>query len=294
MKILEDFDIFVKVYEGHTFSDISRVLEKDRSAIYRDFRKFELSVGTSLFITNKKKLIPTSAADKLYPIIKEYLIKFHGCIQDIYSSQNNVSGMLRIGTTQSILATWFPTFIKEFLEYYPKLQCTLIAANFTNLSNQAYDVLIGGKIDDENYISQKIFSHTMKLYASEDYIKKHGLPLSFKDLEHHSILAFASQKTAPYKDLNKHLTYCPKITPRIFIDSGLGMVRAVDVGLGIGPISNDVGVSLCKSLLINVLPTYKNETIENYLSYPKKLEDETKIQKLLAYTQSKVSFFNFF
>ena len=87
-------------------------------------------------------------------------------------------------------------------------------------------------------IQRKILSITTSLYASREYIAKHGMPKTPEDLANHRVIAYGARSGDPMKVLDFALTLGREDhRPReaaLTINNVSALVKAVVAGLGIG------------------------------------------------------------
>ena len=275
--------VFMDIVENHSIAAVAKQLGRNKSSIHREIKQYETDFGAPLLYKKGIKLFPTEIGYQLYEALK----KFHKDKQEIQSSiiATTIAAprVLRIGATQSIISTWLPGSLVGFMEQNPHITLYLSKFNFEDSSNNDYDLILGARLPEDNYICTPFVTHTMNLYASVTYINQFGKPDDVTSLKEHLLLAYKIGSTLPYDDINFHLTQLPGLTPKFFIDSGLGMVQAVDSGLGIGPISVDEGYYLCKSRVVPILPNLISSKIHIFSNiYRAKGNDKT-IKSLLTY-----------
>lgn len=137
-----------------------------------------------------------------------------------------------------------------------------------NIEKEGIDVAIRPYIEFQNDLIQKpLQTFDMSLYASEEYITEFGEPKSVEDLKKHKIISFNTKDAKPFEFFNWHLKHLPKnFEPFVKINSGIGILRLVEKGLGIAPISKE-GVKLSSNRLVPILPQLKSLPVDIFYIY---------------------------
>ena len=100
--------------------------------------------------------------------------------------------------------------------------------------------LRSGDTDDGGLVGRKIGDSLWAVYASTDYIARHGRPRSVDDLAHHALVGF--HDTMPAHRLSVWLR---RIAPDAAIvarnNSVLGLVQSARAGIGVTPLPVALG-----------------------------------------------------
>ena len=99
-------------------------------------------------------------------------------------------GRLRISLPTSLAQLFLPAVISEFREQHPDIECDfdLSMRPIDPISNPFDLILRFGQQPDSSLISRKIVLMAHQLYASPDYLARHGEPRVPADLTHHECL----------------------------------------------------------------------------------------------------------
>ena len=122
-------------------------------------------------------------------------------------------------------------------------------------------------IEDIEGISKKWhITYNHGLFASENYIKRMGLPQTAEDLINHHLLCYGEYEFSYFEDVNWHLKgkkfNLPKLTPSLSINSTGALYQASSEGLGIcsAPIESNL---ILKKNLIHILPEIVGPSIQS-------------------------------
>jgi DNA-binding transcriptional LysR family regulator len=88
---------------------------------------------------------------------------------------------------------------------------------------------------DDWLIARKIADSPWAIFASASYIKRHGRPQRWEDLDRHAIIEFAGELADNRAGLWLR-TVAPKATIAIRGNSMLGVLAAVKSGAGLAPL----------------------------------------------------------
>ncbi len=244
----------------------------------------EDELETTLFETMGKTTKPTRKAQVLYEKTHRILNDYTDIVHYFDSCASSIEQPLIIRTSIATASLWICDHLKDFLGKYPDSNITIQASDTKpDLLKDKVDVYIGSKLSDpKHFLNQhQIQTFTMGLYASQDYIDNHDLPKTAEDLINHKIIGFGSEMTRGYREVDWHLELTdPHLTPYFKINSGGGLLRAVELGLGIGAISN-IAAKLAHTDLVHILPDIKGYDVPVFFAYPRFMENDIRIVKIL-------------
>jgi DNA-binding transcriptional LysR family regulator len=143
-------------------------------------------------------------------------------------------------------------------------------------------------------IQRKLFTVHNHLYASPDYLRKHGIPRSVEDLDKHKILTFG--QGLHYLDSMNWLETAgrPEGDPRpvvLRVNNAYGLRRAVQAGIGIASVADylvapDMG-------LVQVEFPYETPEWDTYFVYPEELKDTKRVTVFRDFLVSKAKEWSF-
>ena len=117
------------------------------------------------------------------------------------------------------------------------------------------------------------------LYASTEYIQRHGAPQAPEELDSHRLIAYTEPMLPPFGNLNWLIDVGAKADHKrqaVFtVNSVYGIFRAVQTGLGIASLPDYmVGP---QSGLQRLLPKFEGPRLDAYFVYPKSLRQSKRI-----------------
>lgn len=163
--------------------------------------------------------------------------------QQLRGATRGASGLLRIACPEPIVYRISQSALLErFKAKHPELRVEFVMSDkYVDLSKGEADVALrSGDTDDGELVGRKIADSFWAVYASEDYVARHGRPDRVEDLEDHLLVGLD-------ESMAKHRanTWLAHVAPNARIvarnNSVLGLVYAVKAGIGVAPLPTAVG-----------------------------------------------------
>ncbi len=272
--------IFHAVADAGSFTHAGTELLLSQSAVSRQISALEEDLHVPLFHRHARGLILTEQGEVLYRTAHEVFTKLAAAKTRLMDSKEKPSGELRITTTVGLGSVWLTPRITEFLELYPDIQVSLMLEDTElDLSMREADVAIRLRRPTQpDLIQRKLFTVHHHIYASVDYIKRHGIPKSVGDLDKHRIISFG--ETEGYLS---NLNWLESVgrdgqDPRkssLRVNNAYGVRRAVQAGAGIGSVA-DYMVAADMNLVLIDLPLEAPQ-FDTYFVYPEELKDTKRV-----------------
>ncbi|MGB8315562.1 MAG: LysR family transcriptional regulator [Aestuariivirga sp.] len=288
--------IFHAVADAGSFTHAGHELALSQSAVSRQISALETDLNVPLFHRHARGLILTEQGEVLYRTAHDVFTKLAAAKTRLMDSKEKPSGELRITTTVGLGSVWLTPRIKEFTELYPQISVTLLLEDRElDLSMREADVAIRLRRPTQpDLIQRKLFVVHHHVYASTDYIKKHGIPKSIDDLDKHKILTFGQ---APgYLTTINWLERAGRAedNPRpvaLRVNNAYGLRRAVQAGVGIASLADYI-VAADSNLVQIDLPIELPE-FDSYFVYPEELKDTKRITAFRDFIVSKAKEWSF-
>src|SRR5579871_6582068 len=122
----------------------------------------------------------------------------------ISESKDRPKGPLKITTTVAFGSIWLTPRIREFMELYPEIQVSLVVDDSElDLSMREADVAIRMSPPRQpDLIQRHLVSVQVHIYATNEYLQKHGTPQRPEDLEEHRIIVYGEDARPPVPGVN--------------------------------------------------------------------------------------------
>ena len=242
-------------------------------AATRRLKLLEERLGVSLLARTTRRMSLTTEGD-------EYLSHARRILSDIqdfehYLSKASVApqGLLRVNATLGFGRNHIAPLISRFYQRYPKVHIELqLTVNPPPASDNSFDVCIRfGEPPDSRMVARKLADNRRLLCASPEYLRKHGVPKTPRELaRHHCItIRHGDEAHGLWRLSSAHGSELAKINgPLVTNDGDIAVQWALD-GLGIIMRAEwDIARYLESGRLQVVLRNYRTPEANIYAVYP--------------------------
>lgn len=271
--------IFHVVASSGSFTHAGEKLFLSQSAVSRQIRSLEESLGTVLFNRHARGLSLTDEGETLFKTAEDVVSKIFVTEQQLIEGTDVPRGELKITTTSSFGSTWMMNHIRSFIEKYPEIHVQLLVNDRDlDLTTRQADVAIRFHSAHQLDLIQKqvgVFHH--HLYASPEYLSRKGRPETLEDLDHHDIITYGDVSHSPSRDIDWVLDRKngEKRTPILRINSIYGVLQAVKAGLGIAALPDYLVQG--STNVISVLDNIDGPKFPAYLVYTQEARNSRRI-----------------
>ena len=285
--------VFHAVAEAGSFTHAGEALNLSQSAVSRQISALEESLSVPLFHRHARGLILTEQGELLFRTAREVFAKLAMAEGLISESKDRPKGPLKITTTVAFGSIWLTPRIREFLDLYPEIQVSLVVDDSElDLSMREADVAIRMSPPRQpDLIQRHLVSVQVHIYASSEYIQKHGMPQRPEDMEEHRIIVYGEDARPPVPGVNWLLEVGVKPgldrRPILTVNNTYGMLRAIMSGLGLAALPDFVANE--HSGLVRVLPEVSGPPNEAYFVYPEELRTSKRISVFRDFLLRKVA-----
>jgi len=284
---------FYYVAKLGSFTKTGQHLNISQSALSRQIIELEYRVGHKLFKRLPRGLVLTRQGQLLFQNTEKMFVYSELAMTQIQNEQTEPQGGLSIGANVGLVDTWLYTIIPDFLNLYPKINLSIFSKDgHLDVESLEVQVALQPYIHDQPELIQKfLMSWSRRLYASKEYLQKHGVPQTVEDLEHHRFVGFGPEKIYLFDNINWHLKLSGNIhkpkAPYVSANSLRALFHFGKMGFGIISFSQESPL-LIDSNLVEVLPEIAGPSIDIYFTYPIQLKGIKKIDVLEEYLQAYV------
>lgn len=288
--------IFHAVADAGSFTHAGTELALSQSAVSRQISALEQDLNVSLFHRHARGLILTEQGEVLYRTAHEVFTKLAAAKTRLMDSKEKPSGELRITTTVGLGSVWLTPRIKEFTELYPQIAVTLLLEDRElDLSMREADVAIRLRRPTQpDLIQRKLFTVHHHIYASPDYVKKHGIPKSVEDLDQHKIVTFGQAPgyltTINWLETAGRSEDDPRPVA-LRVNNAYGLRRAVQAGVGIGSLADYIVPP--DSNLVQIDLPLEAPQFDTYFVYPEELKETKRVTAFRDFIVSKAKEWSF-
>jgi DNA-binding transcriptional LysR family regulator len=253
---LNQLRIFEATYRLRSMTMAANELFLTQSGVSQHIKSLERDLGTPLFSRSRHELFPTEAAQELYSGCEKGFLELKNAVEKITEGKGKkISGLIRIGVPTEFgnnvviphVALWgqqFPEVKFEFIYGYGQEMRNLLETGGVDLA--FLDHLKG----NSRVITHRVYTETLNLVASKDYMMKKGL-LHFREkLQSFLDLDFVEyQPNEPVLRMWFQHHFGKKNVPlkvKAWAVNVAGVAKLIQSGLGVGVVPDHI-IHLWKS-----------------------------------------------
>lgn len=284
--------VFHAVAEAGSLTHAGESLHLSQSAVSRQIRGLEDSLGATLFHRHARGLILTEQGELLLDATREMTRRLLAAGARIRDSKDEVFGELRVTTTVGFGAMWLTPRLPRFFAMYPDLSVNLLMTeNVLDLPMREADVAIRMREPQQaELIRRPLFDVAMRFYASKAYVDRHGAPQTPEELRDHRLIGFspnAQQPTPVGYWLNAQLELAHRAT--LMMNNYFAMLQAAEFGIGIAVLPDYLAID--HPSLTLVAPKLHSPSFTVYFAYPEELRRSRRVEAFRDFVTAEVDAF---
>ncbi|RBI84951.1 LysR family transcriptional regulator [Rhodosalinus halophilus] len=282
--------IFHAVADAGSLTHAGERLNLSQSAVSRQIRALEESLGATLFHRHARGLILTEQGELLFDATRAMTKRLEAAAARIRDSEEEVFGELKVTTTTGFGSLWLVPRLAKFYEKYPDLKIDLmLEERVLDLPMREADVAIRMKEPSQaDLIRKRLMGVRMRLYASPDYLRMHGAPEVPEQLTAHRLICQnprAPQVSAGASLVAHLMTYQPHST--LTVNNYFGVLQGVLAHLGIGVLPEYLSHDFPE--MQRVLPEVESNEVPVFLAYPEELRQSRRIAAFRDFVQAEIA-----
>lgn len=289
--------IFHAVADAGSLTHAGEALHLSQSAVSRQIRALEESLGTTLFHRHARGLILTEQGELLFDATRSMQKRLETAAARIRDSEEEVFGELRVTSTTGFGTLWLAPRLSKLYDKYPDLKIDLmLEERVLDLPMREADVAIRMKEPTQaDLIRKRLMNIRMRLYASSDYLARHGVPAQISDMRHHRLICLnpkAPQVAAGATLVQQVMAH--EVPSLLFVNSYFGVLQGVLNNIGIGVLPDYLTGDFPN--LVPVLPDVESEEVPVFLAYPEELRQSKRVaafrdfvtEEIMAYRKRQI------
>lgn len=284
---------FHVVAESGSFTRAGETLKLSQSAVSRQIRSLEDSLGVPLFHRHARGLRLTEQGELLNHTARDVFAKLSTAETILNESAGRPKGPLRVTTTVGFGSIWLASHMSEFLDMYPEISVSVLVTDVDlDLTMGEADIAIRVVPPTQpDLIQRHLFTGHFGVYAVPSYLNRFGTPHAVEDLLKHRVVSFGEQLPSPFPDVNWLIdavrTVEPEFLPALSVNNVYGMFQAVQTGVGLAALPAFMADD--HSRLVKILPDLASPTNDAYLVYPAELRSTQRIAVFRDFLLRKVA-----
>ena len=270
--------IFHAVADAGSLTHAGDLLHLSQSAVSRQIRALEESLGATLFHRHARGLILTEQGELLFDATRAMVKRLDAATARIRDSEEEMFGQLRVTTTTGFGTLWLVPRLTKLYAKYPDLKIDLmLEERVLDLPMREADVAIRMKEPSQaDLVRKRLMTVHMCLFATESYVAAHGAPDSAEALSQHRLICQnprSAQVGAAATLVNELMTN--DISSLLTVNNYFGVLQGVLNGLGIGVLPDYLAHDFPQ--LVRVLPDIASSAVPVFLAYPEELRQSKRV-----------------
>jgi DNA-binding transcriptional LysR family regulator len=227
---------FLAVAETGSLSRAARRLGVSQPTLTRRMAALEERLRTELFRRTPRGVELSEAGESILPAARQMEQEAHSALLAISGRDTALAGLVRITATEGLGVHWLTPALVEFQRAHPAIEIQLLLqTQVLNLLQREADIAVRlSRPLQADLVARKVGELAFALYASRDYLERHGRPTSPDDLAQHRCVAFdeaTSWHSGPGASLQRVLSAA---TVAFRANSGQAQLAAIRAGCGVG------------------------------------------------------------
>jgi DNA-binding transcriptional LysR family regulator len=231
----DDLRFFLAVARAGRLTLAARRLEADHTTVSRRISSLEKALQAKLFERNPQGYSLTEQGERLLGLAEGMETQALAVASQVGGADLALSGTVRIGAPDGIGTYFLAPELGALAERHPDLTLQLVALPRTfSLSKREADIAITLEQPTEGrLVSRKLTDYRLRLYASKDYLARHGPIAGLPDLTGKTLVTYVADLI--YSPVLDYFSGLEKYTARRYeCASVVAQLEAVRAGVGVG------------------------------------------------------------
>ena len=180
---------FAAVAERGSLSGAARALGRSQPTLGRHIAQLEEALGVDLFVRHARGLSLTTRGSALYATARQASDALDGFMREATGHSEALAGTVRISASETVAHYVLPRLLAPIIAEHPEIELEIVATNaVSNLLRRDADVAVRmTQPAQPDLIGRKVGAAQMRLYATEAYLRRRGVP-TLDTLTEHSII----------------------------------------------------------------------------------------------------------
>lgn len=248
-----DLQDFLAVAHAGQIARAAAQVGVDPTTIGRRLRRLEARLGTTLFEQTREGQVLTEAGERLLAQVETMQRASERIGETGDRDRDTLSGLLRVSVSEGF-GTWLVAeHLHDFARRHPALTIDLVASSgFLSPSKREADAAVllerpsAGPV-----VASKLADYTLRLYASRDYLDRHGTPTHATIATDHRLVGYIPDLL--YSPELRYLREIdPALSPALRSSSINAQARLIASGAGLGVLPHFIAGN--DPALVRVMP----------------------------------------
>lgn len=190
---LDQLRLYAKVVQTGSFTRAAEALDTQKSYVSRVIAQLEAELGVKLLERTTRAQSVTEVGREVYERAVGILGAVDDTVQMARHAQSEPRGLLRLTCGVEFGMMTVGGWIDEFLARHPQVS---VEAEYTSrvidLVHEGFDLAIRiGETRESRLVARRLGRLDYGLFASHDYLQRHGRPAEPAELREHALIMFS-------------------------------------------------------------------------------------------------------
>jgi DNA-binding transcriptional LysR family regulator len=249
-------ELFVRVAELRSFRSAGDALGVPRSTVSRRVAELESALGTRLFHRTTRHVELTSAGKTYLSACAPAIGTIMEAGRALTTRSEDAAGRLRVTAPVTLAERLLGEVVAECLARYPQMQLELVLTDrHVDLVEGKFDLAFrAGTLKDTSVVAHELWRGQLRCFASREYLRERGTPLTPRDLRRHECVVFtphAPRGRWTFHSRGRAIEVA--VHGRLVVNSIPLAIEAAARGLGIARFARMPGAPFIEGLAANQL-----------------------------------------
>ncbi|MBW6419244.1 LysR family transcriptional regulator [Celeribacter sp. PS-C1] len=234
---------FLSTAETGSLSAAARALKLSQPTLSRQIAAFEAELDVTLFERVGKRLILTDAGDSLLQHVRAMGDAASAMTLAASGRSEAIEGRVSISASDAYAAYILPEIFERIRREAPQVTLVLVSSNaLSDLHRREADIALRNvRPEGDGLIAKRLRDSTAGLYASRDWVARHGHPKSFSDIATEDLIGFEDLEGFTQHLKAAGLNAAPQDF-RLSSESGVAVWEMVKRGLGVCAMAREIAI----------------------------------------------------
>jgi DNA-binding transcriptional LysR family regulator len=231
---LDDLALFARIATLGSLSAAAREREVPVSQVTRSLSRLEAACGARLMHRSTHGLSLTDEGDTLLAHGQEMLSTAEVLGAELQMRRGQPSGWVRVGVSASMAEAVIAPSLPDLYALYPQLHIDIVVDDrLADMAREGIDIAVRtGDVHSDNLVARRLGDASRTLYASPNYLTRHGAPQTPNELANHHLIG--NSKAASMNQWQRQDTPAPwPVKGQSLTDNSAIMLTLVRHGVGI-------------------------------------------------------------
>ncbi|HHQ4617088.1 LysR family transcriptional regulator [Aeromonas veronii] len=234
----DDAKIFLALHREGSLRGAARVVGVDQATIGRRIAALEHRLAATLFLRTSKGYVLTNVGEIVLASAQQMELAAIDFVRAAQGVDNRLVGEVSVATTDTLGMDFLIPALTDLHQRYPDIRVILnTSTQVVNLSLREADIAIRTvKPDNPDLIIRKLASWPVGLYASADYLARHGIPEAGTAFAGHSLVVYEPHWQSARSPMMLEEA-AEGATVAAGVNTSLMLRQALLMGLGLGEVA---------------------------------------------------------